>query len=312
VELQHIRSFLAVAETLNFSRAAVRVHLSQPGLSSQIRRLEREIGVRLLERNRRNTVLTPAGVLFRKEAAEALARVDLAAQRARMVDAGLLGQVRVGFISTAASLVVPRIVREFRLQHPDVALTLRNILTMDQVRRLEAMTLDVGFLRLPVEGHPDLDVVPVHNESFVIALPTQHPLAKKKSLSLKELAREKFVMYRREDATGFHDLIIHILRQASVSPEIAQVAGEMHTLVALVAASMGVAILPSSALARGIGGVVACEIRESVPCSTIGLATSKKNVEPTTNTFRDFALTLLRKPQAPNEYQIMYSADRHP
>ena len=179
MELRHLRSFLAVADTLNFGRAAERLHLSQPALSLQIRSLEEAIGVRLLERNRRKTTLTPAGVLFREDATDVLTRVDRAMHHARLAASGQVGSLRIGFISTAAREIVPSIVREFREAHPDVDLWLRNILTMDQVRLLEAGTLDLGFLRLPVEGHPELDIVTVHEEPFVLILPLSHRLAKK-------------------------------------------------------------------------------------------------------------------------------------
>jgi len=298
MELRHLRSFLAVAETLNFGRAAERLHLSQPALSLQIRSLEETIGVRLLERNRRKTSLTPAGVLFREDATDVLARVDRAMHHARLAASGQVGSLRIGFISTAAREIIPSIVREFREAHQEVELSLRNILTMDQVRLLEAGTLDIGFLRLPVEGHPELDIVTVHEEPFVLVLPSSHRLAKKPELRLKDVASEKFVMYRRDDAQGFHDLTLKILRDANVIPQISQVAGEMHTLVSLVAAEMGIAILPASTVRRGIVGVKGCRIKDAIPLSTIGLASHKQNQDPVTLIFRTFALRLLKSSRA--------------
>ncbi|HEY6346082.1 MAG TPA: LysR family transcriptional regulator [Bryobacteraceae bacterium] len=144
VELRHLKSFLAVAETLNFGRAAERVHLSQPALSLEIRCLEDDIGVRLLDRNRRKTTLTPAGLRFQAEANQILIRIDHAVREAQLAASGMLGSLRIGFISTAAKEIVPALVREFRETHPDVDLSLRNILTMDQIRMLEADALDVG------------------------------------------------------------------------------------------------------------------------------------------------------------------------
>jgi DNA-binding transcriptional LysR family regulator len=295
MELRHLKSFLAVADTLNFGRAADRLHLSQPALSLQIRSLEEAVGVRLLERNRRKTTLTPAGILFREDATEILAKVDRAVQHARLAASGKLGSLRIGFISTAAREIVPSIVREFREAHQDVDLSLRNILTMDQVRLLEAGTLDIGFLRLPLEGRTELDVVTVHEEPFVVVLPTSHRLAKRSELRLKDVASEKFVMYRRDDAPGFHDLTLRILREANIIPQITQVAGEMHTLVSLVAAEMGIAILPESTVRRGIAGVKGCKIKDAIPLSTIGLASHKQNLDPVTLIFREFALKLLKR-----------------
>ena len=296
MELRHLRSFLAVAETLNFGGAAKRMHLSQPALSLQIRSLEEESGVRLFDRNRRKTSLTPAGALFREDAADVLARVDRSLQHARLAASGKLGSLRIGFISTAAREIVPGIVREFREAHPGVDLSLRNILTTEQVRMLQARTLDIGFVRLPVEDSRDLDIVTVHREPFVLVLPISHRLGRQRELHLKDVANEKFVMYRRDDAPGFHDLTVEIFKDAGIVPAVTQVAGEMHTLVSLVAAEMGLALLPASTARRGIPGVTACTVKDKIPLSTIGLATHSQNQQPATIRFRDFALQHLKCP----------------
>ncbi len=294
MELRHIKAFLAVAETLNFGRAAERMHLSQPALSLQIRSLEDDIGVRLLERNRRKTSLTPAGSRFQAEANQILIRIDHAVRHAQLAAHGMLGSLRIGFISTAAKEIVPALVREFRETHPEVDLSLRNVLTVDQIRMLEADMLDVGFLRLPVEGHPEIDLVPVHSEPFVLVVPSSHRLATKKEIRLKETAGEKFVVYNRDDAAGFHDQIMGILRNANVVPAVSQTAGEMHTLVALVAAEMGLSLLPASVMRRGIAGVAACKVKDPIPPASIALASHKTNQQPVTVTFRKFALRALR------------------
>src|SRR5271170_7675462 len=158
MELRQIRSFLSIAETLHFGRTAELIHLSQPALSLQIRALEEEVGVRLFERNRRKTTLTAAGFAFRDDAAAALSQLEQGVHRARLAANGKLGLLRIGFISTAGSEIVPDIVRQFREVHHEVEFSLRNILTTEQLQMLEAGSLDVGFLRLPIGGHPMLDV----------------------------------------------------------------------------------------------------------------------------------------------------------
>src|ERR1700730_5319278 len=169
MELRQIRSFLSIAETLHFGRTAELVHLSQPALSLQIRALEEEIGVRLFERNRRKTTLTAAGVAFRDDAARALSQLDQAIHRARLAASGKLGLLRIGFISTALSQIVPNIVRQFRELNPEVEFSLRAILTVNQIQMLETGSLDVGFLRLPIGGQSVLDVGTVAREPFAIA-----------------------------------------------------------------------------------------------------------------------------------------------
>src|SRR5258705_4929166 len=171
MELRQIRAFLSIAETLHFGRTAELIHLSQPALSLQIRALEEEVGVRLFERNRRKTTLTAAGVAFRDDAAAALSQLDQAIRKARLAASGKLGLLRIGFISTAGSEIVPNIIRQFRELNPEVEISLRAITTVDQVRMLEAGSLDIGFLRLPISGHSALDVVTAHLQLIVLVLP---------------------------------------------------------------------------------------------------------------------------------------------
>jgi DNA-binding transcriptional LysR family regulator len=293
MELRQIRSFLSIAETLHFGRSAELIHLSQPALSLQIRSLEEEIGVRLFERNRRKTTLTAAGVAFRDDAARALSQLDQALHRAKLAASGKLGLVRIGFISTALSEIVPNIVRQFRELNPEVEFSLRAILTADQVRMLETGSLDVGFLRLPIGRHSVLDVVTVHREPFVLVVPASHKLAKKKRVRLSEVSGQDFVMYERAHAPGFHDLIVGMLRDARIVPNVSQTAGEISTLISLVDAHMGIAILPLSAVKHSVASVVACEIADQIPMSEIGVAVSKGSRATVIDAFRSFALKRL-------------------
>ena len=293
MELRQIRSFLSVAETLHFGRTAELIHLSQPALSLQIRALEEEVGVRLFERNRRKTALTAAGLAFRDDAAGALSQLEHGVRRARLAANGKLGLVRIGFISTAGREIVPAIVRGFRELNPEVELSLRNIVTAEQVRMLEAGALDIGFLRLPIGGNTALDVVLVHREPFVLVVPASHKLAKRKSVRLRELAGQDFVGYERTHAPGFHDLIFGILRDAGIAPNISQSAAEIPTLVSLVDSGMGITILPASAVKHSVAPVVACEIVDQVPMCEIGIAVGKRSRPAVVDKFRSFALKTL-------------------
>ena len=292
MELRRIRSFLSVAETLHFGRTAELLNLSQPALSLQIRALEKEIGVRLLDRNRRKTTLTAAGRAFRDAAAAGVLQLDHAIRAARGAAAGKLGTLRIGFISTAGNEIVPDIVRAFRELNPEVDFSLRNILTAEQIQMLEAGALDIGFLRLPLGGHTQLEVATVHREPFVLVVPSSHKLAKKKKVRLSELAGQSFVMYDRTYAPGFTDVIFGMLRDASIVPNVRQTAGEMPTLISLVAAGMGISILPASAVKYSVAAVVGCEITDAIPKSEIGLAVSRDNLSAVAGQFR--ALTLQR------------------
>ena len=300
MELRQIRSFLSIAETLHFGRTAEMIHLSQPALSLQIRALEDEIGVRLFERNRRKTVLTAAGAAFRKDASEALLRLDQAVHKAKLAANGKLGILRIGFISTAGNEIVPTIIRDFRDLHAEVEFSLRNILTMAQIQRLEAGSLDIGFLRLPIGGHSELEVVTVHREPFVLVVPSSHKLAGRKRVRLREASGQDFVMYERTYAPGFHDLIFGMLRDAGIIPNVRQTAGEMPTLTLLVDSGMeDVAILSTSAVKRSVAAVVACEIADKIPMSEIAIAVPKVNRAPFLDNFRSFALEKLRRARSP-------------
>jgi DNA-binding transcriptional LysR family regulator len=297
MELRQIRSFLSITETLHFGRSAELIHLSQPALSLQIRALEEEVGVRLFERNRRKTTLTGAGFAFRDDAVRALKQLDQAIRRARLAANGKLGWLRIGFISTAGSEIVPNIFRRFRELNPEIEVSLRAITTADQVQMLETGSLDVGFLRLPIGGHLALDVVTVHREPFVLVVPASHKLAKRKRVRLIEVSGEDFVMYERKFAPGFHDLILGMLRDARIVPNVSQTGAEISTLISLVDAHMGIAVLPASAVKNSVASVVACDIVDQIPMSEIGIAVSKRVRAAVVDNFRYFALEKLRRPR---------------
>jgi DNA-binding transcriptional LysR family regulator len=293
MELRQLRSFLSIAETLHFGRTAELIHLSQPALSHQIRSLEEEVGVRLFERNRRKTTLTAAGLAFRDDVAATLSQLEQAIRRARLAASGKLGLLRIGFVSTAGSEIVPNIVLQFRKANPDVEFSLRNILTAEQVQMLETGSLDIGFLRLPIGEHSALDVVTVHREPLVLVVPSAHKLAKKKRVRLREVAGQDFVMSERAYAPGFHDLISGMLRDAGIVPNVSQTAGEIPTLISLVASGMGITILPASAVKHSVASLVACEILDRIPMCEIGIAVSKRFRTEVVENFRTFALEAL-------------------
>ena len=293
MELRQIRSFLSIAETLHFGRTAKLIHLSQPALSLQIRALEEEVGVRLFERNRRKTTLTAAGAAFRDDAAAALSQLEQAIRRARLAASGKMGLLRIGFVSTAGNEIVPNIVRQFRESNPEVEFSLRNILTAQQVQMLEAGSLDIGFPRLPIGQHSALDVVTVHRERLVLVVPSSHKLAKRKRVRLREVADQDFVMFERTYAPGFHDSIVGILRDAGIVPNVSQTAGELPTLISLVASRMGITILQASAVKHSVSSVVACKILDRIPTCEIGIAVSKRFRTAVIDNFRSFALKTL-------------------
>jgi DNA-binding transcriptional LysR family regulator len=295
MEFRHIRSFLSVAETLHFGRSARLLNLSQPALSLQIKALEDELGIQLLSRNRQGTVLTEAGQAFREDAAVALEKLEFAKRKAQWASAGKLGHIRIGFISTAGFEIVPNLMRRFRKSYPDVEFSIRNILTGAQLEMIDDGLLDVGFLRLPIETRKEIEVTTVHREPFIAILPSWHPLAAKKEIRLRELKGNPFVIYAREHAPGFHDLLTRILSNAGVVPKVVQTAGEMPTLISLVDAGVGVSIVPASAAKRIVSKVAVCSIADQLPESEIGLAFAPHNSAAVVRRFCEFARTSLEQ-----------------
>jgi len=294
MELRQIRTFLSVAETLHFGRSAKVLHLSQPALSLQIKALEEELEVKLLERSRQGTALTEAGRIFRDEVMTALKQLEVASQKARWTAAGKLGRIRVGFISTAGHEIVPNLIRRFRQLYPGVDFSLRNILTNEQVRMVHNRTLDVGFLRLPIENIKGIDVTVVHREPLVVVFPPDHALATQKEIGLRKLNGERFLMYDRPDASGFHDFLLGILSRAGIVPNIVQTASEMSTLISLVDSGMGVALIPESATRQRIAKIAVCAVADRIPPSEIGMIVAKGNGMPAVQRFCELAQSIFR------------------
>src|SRR5271154_1237854 len=158
---------------------------------------------------------------------------------------------------------------------------------------LETGSLDIGFLRLPIGGHSALDVVKVHREPFVLVVPSAHKLAKRKRVRLREVAGQDFVMYERNYAPGFHDLMFGILRDARIAPNVTQTAVEIPMLISLVASGMGITIAPLSVVKHSAASVVACEILDRIPMSEIGIAVNKRFRTAVVDNFKSFALKTL-------------------
>jgi DNA-binding transcriptional LysR family regulator len=293
VELKHLRSFIAVAEQLSFVRAASQLHLSQPALTGQIQKLEDDLGVQLLMRNKRTVTLTEVGRVFLAESKMTLAQAKRAADYARRVARGEVGRLRIGFVSSAALEIVPNIVIEFRKRHPEVTLDLINLRTVSQVKKLLGKTLDAGFLRLPL-SNDQLNIQVIHREEFVVILPKGHRLAKEKRIRIAQLQDEPFVVYGRRWAPGFFDSIMQMCAREDFSPNIVQETGEMYTAIALVAAGVGIGILPQSVVRAQPRNVVMKQLPKSTGSSAIALATRTSENSPVVHSFVSVAHNVCR------------------
>ncbi|MDS7868845.1 LysR family transcriptional regulator [Klebsiella pasteurii] len=246
IELRHLRYFIAVAEELHFGHAAARLNISQPPLSQQIQILEQQIGARLFARTNRSVSLTDAGRQFLADSRQILTQVDDAAARAARLHQGETGELRIGFTSSAPFIkAVSDTLSTFRRRYPDVHIQTRETNTREQIVPLNEGALDLGLMR-NTQLPETLIWERVLREPLLAMVPRDHPLASQPRVSLRELAREPFVFFDPHVGTGLYDDILGLLRRYDLTPTIAQEVGEAMTIIGLVAAGLGVSILPAS------------------------------------------------------------------
>jgi DNA-binding transcriptional LysR family regulator len=261
MELRHLRYFVAVAEELHFGRAAARLGIAQPPLSQQIRQLERELDVELFARGGRRVELTEAGRAYLGEAREILQRVVRAGVAASRAARGETGTLAVGVIASAMQGLMPQVLRRFRARNPGVALSVGVMSSGVQVEAIRAGQLQLGFARPPF-GDETLVAETVHDEPVVVALPAGHALAARRTLPLVALAGQPFVLFPRDRRPNWYDFVLGTCRDAGFQPDVAQEAPEVATAMALVAAGIGVSLVPASVKDLRRSGV---EYREIAP-----------------------------------------------
>ena len=240
MELRHIRYFLAVAETLNFRRAAEQLHLAQPALSAQIKALESDLGVRLFERTTRTVRLTQAGRILQDDARKLLAAAAQMEQRAKKADQGLVGSLRIGMISAAATTWLAEVLRRFHRKFPGVQLSLFDLTSTEQLHQLRVGELDAGLLRPPV-GFPELDCKVVEQSRQILALPANHPLARKRRITWSDFDGEGMVMIHPSRQHRYYDTFLAACARADAKPYPAQYAHDIQTKLWLISAGFGLA-----------------------------------------------------------------------
>ncbi len=246
LELRHLRYFVAVAEELHFGRAAARLHIAQPPLSQQIRQLERLVGTELLRRTSRRVELTPAGAAFLEGARRTLNAAEGTLEVARRVGRGELASVRVGFTDSAAVSIFPAAVRKHRRAFPEVHLDMVEGLTRAHVQGVEDNLLDLGVVRGPVAPSPGVVVETVFREPLVAAIPASHPLASAGGIELGALRGEPMVLFPRPLAPEFHDWITRLCMEKGFVPRVVHNGAEYQTILSLVAAEVGISLVPAS------------------------------------------------------------------
>lgn len=288
MELRHLRYFCAVADWQGFNRAARALHISQSAISDQIIDLEEEIGVRLVNRSRRRVSMTPAGETFLADARKILADVGSATDRARRSSRGEIGALRIAFLVWGASSFLPRMIREFRQLHPDVHLSLMEMLPNAQSEALIGGSLDIGFTRRPQPPHDaQLRFETLYFDPFMAVLPVDHPLARG-WLKLKDLANESFVLCEREISPALFDRITSLCEQAGFAPKIVQTSNVLSSVLALVEAGEGITLIPSSLRHVRFSDLVFCPITEPHGDIELVMAWSGERENAVQNAFLEF------------------------
>ncbi len=292
-DIRQLRYFVAVAEELNFMRAAERLHISQPPLSVQIKALEEELGVQLFERTNRGVAMTPASQTYYVEVRAVLARLEHArilAQRSARGDAGTLG---VGFVSIANVTMLPQALKLCRERYPGIELHLSEETLDVQVPNLKANRIDIGIAPGPI-NEPGLSFQPLFDERLVLALPDGMKEARMKSPSMALFKHQPFVLFGRPMAPGLYDAVQDYCARAGFTPEIVQYARQMQTIISIVSTGLCISLIPSSLSQLQRPGVAYVVPKEPSPIVRMGLIYRTQDRNPAVKNFIDIAVEASR------------------
>ncbi len=244
MEFRQLKYFIAVAEELNFSRAAERCHIAQPPLSQQIKKLEEELGVRLFDRTNRKVSITPEGRQFLCVARNTLETLECGVERVRMVARGEIGRLRIGFLNSAIQTDFPKAITAFRKAHPGIILDIREMQSSDQNIALRSGELDAGLSHHCYADHEDLEARTFLIDKYLLAVHEDHPLAQKGFVEWSDLDNEPYIMFSREHYPSAYDRAIACFHENGIMPRIVQEAKTHHTKLSLIAAGMGIGFVP--------------------------------------------------------------------
>lgn len=295
IELRLFRYFVAVAETLHFSRAAESLGIAQPPLSQQIKKLESELGVQLFHRSQRKVELTEAGAIFLEQARRTLRTAEQAVEDARRAAAGKAGRLAIGMVSSATyEDLISAVVLRFRVGYPNVELALQELTTTQQIKLLHTSEIQIGFIRPPIQD-PAITLEIVKREPLLVALPLAHPLAKRTQIPIMALATEPWVTLPADLGLGFSSLVLNLCRDAGFTPKVSQVATQIHTMISLVAAGLGVTLVPASVSSLRRAGVAYRKLANETPLVETSVAYLKSAQSPVLDNFLQAVRAVTRK-----------------
>jgi DNA-binding transcriptional LysR family regulator len=297
MELRHLRYFKAVAENGGFARAARLLHVAQSAISGQIRDLEEELGVALFDRAKRQIRLTYHGELFLKDARTVLAFADGAVANMQRSLRGEVGTLTIGFFAAGTGTFFPAIIKEFKRRFPDVQVSLVEMTTAMHHKALQAGTIDVAFTRpTPPSDAATLHFELLHSDRLSAVMLKSHPLAKKRSILIRELADERFILADRNHQPFAFDKVISLCAEAGFSPRIGATATASSGMVALVEAGEGVAILARGSIIMHHNELVVVPLADRTAFTDLVIAWAPQHETPVLRSFLDVALKKRRKP----------------
>ncbi|WP_031484586.1 LysR substrate-binding domain-containing protein [Maridesulfovibrio frigidus] len=287
METRQLKYFLAVAEELHFGNAARRLNISQPPLSQQIMKFEYELGVKLFERNKRSVRLTAAGESLLTDARTILKSIDKAKCSLQSVALGEKGRLSIGYIGPAMDGSLSEIIREYKTKYPDVTFTLNEMSTNSQLEELQQGRIDVGVARIFRHDLGGLECKVFHKESYALAIPMGHSFVDKSVVDVAELAGEPLIFFPREVQPHLYDEWIRVFTEDGFTPDVVQEASTKSATVALVAAGIGVGIVPESIAKRRPGGVFFKPLTGNIPSLEIHVVYKVKDGFPALVNFLD-------------------------
>lgn len=255
MELRRLKSFVVLAEELNFNRAAARLHISQPPLTRQIQLLESELGTPLFERLPKGLALTAAGLILLDDARRILGLVDATKDRAAQAGRGEIGRLDVGIFGSAIFHHIPRLLLQFRSLYPSVQISLHEQTKAEQIQALRERRLTIGFNR-HVRAEPDILVETVYLEPLLVALHCEHPLAQQAAISVSELSQQPLILYPSNTREGFADHVLSLFDHEGLQAQVELEVKDVVTAVALVSSGFGLCVTPEAASSLQLPGVV--------------------------------------------------------
>ena len=293
-DFSHLRTFIAVAEELNFRKAADRLNMTQPPLSRQIALLEHAVGTKLLNRTSRSVSLTPAGHSFLRDAVDLLTRAETAALNAKQASRGEAGSVILGFVPSASIGILPQVISRFIKTHSKIDLSLREMMTSELVESLNAGSIDLGIFRLP-QNKPTFPYRKVWSEPFSIAMPKHHPLSNKPNLTLNDLSEQPFIQFSTERGGALAQVLDGYLGSRGIRINAIFSVSQSHTILGLVNQGVGLAIVPRSSGELCMENVVMrpCPIEKGFT-SDLYLAHGPRLPNPTAQIVEDFIIQDLK------------------